>query len=73
MMTQSERERAFEMLRSELGAEIVEVRDRISGRILWRKSQLRGCTYDSSGIDSESHQDNERSKEISDDGGIRLR
>jgi hypothetical protein len=70
MMTQREQERAFELLRTELGANPIEVRDERTGRILWRKSQLTGCVYDSSGIDSKSQNNNGRSKEISDDGRV---
>lgn len=73
MITRSKQERAFELLRAELGAVPIEVRDERTGQILWRKSQLTGCGYDSSGIDSKSQNDNGRSKEISDDGRVRLR
>lgn len=69
-MMQREQERAFELLRTELGANLIEVHDERTGRILWRKSHLTGCAYDSSSIDSKSQISNGRSKEISDDGRI---
>jgi hypothetical protein len=69
----TQRERAFELLRCTLGAEVIAVRNRLTGEILWRKSQLTSCGYDSSCIDSESQKETARYlQEISDDGRIRL-
>lgn len=66
-------ERAFELLHSTLGTEVIAVRSRLTGEILWRKSQLTSCGYDSSGIDSKSQKETADTKqEISDDGRVRF-
>jgi hypothetical protein len=53
-------QRAIELLRHTLGAEVIAVRSRLTGEILWRKSQLTSCGYDSSGIDSKSQKETAR-------------
>lgn len=62
MIARRKHDEVFELLRTKLGAKVIEVLDSRTGRTLWKKSELTGCGYDSEGIDSESQNEGTRNQ-----------